>query len=377
MAPTRVGLVGLAPIDILEPIGGNWGVISHLKPILESPQYDVVAVCNSSVESARKSIEFHKLPDTVKAYGNPEDLANDSNVDLVVVSVNVAKHFILAQPALQNGKKVIVEWPLGATLKESEDLAALAASKGLQTAVGLQGRADPLIVKVKEILDKGAIGKVTSSVVMGCTSALPADIWLDSGLYYLDMDSGGNEFYINFGHFLDTFIHTLGDFETVQSTLKTQHPIVPIFSMEKQTIVDPAYKKTAPDHMLVQGVLTSGAVAAISFRKAKKPVDDLSIRWLITGTEGEIEVTVPEGHFQMGPDGSTLRMRVGKEGEVEDVSFKDATVPEHVQKAPPVGRNTARVYEAFGNDQTKYADFESALKTHKLLDQIARDAKYI
>ena len=200
MAPTRVGLIGLAPIDVLEPIGGNWGVISHLKPILESPQYDVVAVCNSSVESARKSIQFHKLPDTVKAYGNPEDLAKDPNVDLVVVSVNVAKHFILAQPALQNGKKVIVEWPLGATLKESEDLATVAASRGLQTAVGLQGRADPLIVKVKEILDKGAIGRVTSSVVMGCTSALPADIWLDSGLYYLDMDSGGNEFYINFGH---------------------------------------------------------------------------------------------------------------------------------------------------------------------------------
>lgn len=200
MAPTRVGLIGLAPIDVLEPIGGNWGVISHLKPILESPQYDIVAVCNSSVESACKSIEFHKLPDTVKAYGNPEDLAKDPSVDLVVVSVNVAKHFILAHPALQNGKKVIVEWPLGATLKESEDLAALAASKGLQTAVGLQGRADPLIVKVKEILNKGTIGRVTSSVVMGCTSALPADIWLDSGLYYLDMHSGGNEFYINFGH---------------------------------------------------------------------------------------------------------------------------------------------------------------------------------
>jgi predicted dehydrogenase len=176
---------------------------------------------------------------------------------------------------------------------------------------------------------------------------------------------------------LDTFTHTLGDFETIQSTLKTQHPVVPIFSMEKQTIVDPAYNKTAPDHMLVQGVLTSGAVAAISFRKAKKPVDDLSIRWLITGTEGEIEVTVPEGHFQMGPDGSTLRLRVGKEGEVQDVSFKEAAVPEHIQKAPVVGRNTARVYEAFGQDQEKYADFESALKTHKLLDQIARDAKYI
>ena len=54
------------------------------------------------------------------------------------------------------------------------------------------------------------------------------------------------------------------------------------------------HPKTAPDHILVQGELANGALASISFRKARKPVDALGLRWLITGTKGELEVTFPE-----------------------------------------------------------------------------------
>lgn len=200
MSPTRVGLVGLAPNNSPHSQMSNWGVLSHLKPILNSPKYELVAVCNSSVESASKSIAFHKLPDSVKAYGNPEDLANDPNVDLIVVSVNVGKHFILTKPALLQKKDIFVEWPLGATLEEAEELTRLAEENGVKTAVGLQLRADPLIAKVKELVQSGSIGTITSSVAWGCSSVIPADIWIAEATYYLDMKTGGNEYHIFFGH---------------------------------------------------------------------------------------------------------------------------------------------------------------------------------
>jgi len=52
-----------------------------------------VAVANSSIESAQASINVHKLGTSVKAYGNPSDIANDPDVDLVLVSVNVDQHY--------------------------------------------------------------------------------------------------------------------------------------------------------------------------------------------------------------------------------------------------------------------------------------------
>lgn len=197
MSPIRVGLMGLSATDVTAAQPRNWGVLAHMKPLLDSPNYELVAVCNSSVESARKSIAFHKLPDTVKAYGSPEDLSNDPDVDLVVVSVHVSKHLMLAKPALLQKKDVFVEWPLGATVEEAEELTQLAKEQGVKTVVGVQFRADPLLKKVKELIDSGSIGRVTSSVATACSNA---DVWLAEASYYLDFKSGGTEFTIYFGH---------------------------------------------------------------------------------------------------------------------------------------------------------------------------------
>ena len=66
--------------------------------MLASPHYQIVAVANSSVESAQASIDAHKLGTSVKAYGTPSDIANDPNVDLVLVSVNVVHHYKYVLP---------------------------------------------------------------------------------------------------------------------------------------------------------------------------------------------------------------------------------------------------------------------------------------
>lgn len=73
MSPIRVALVGLSANDTSVTAVGNWGILAHMKPLLASPHYELTAVCNSSVASAQRSIAFHKLPSTVKAYGSVED----------------------------------------------------------------------------------------------------------------------------------------------------------------------------------------------------------------------------------------------------------------------------------------------------------------
>lgn len=202
----RVAIIGLSAHDGTGFRTGNWGVQAHLAPLILSPHYTIVAICNSTTKSAQAAIDFHKLPSSVKAYGSPEELANDPDVDLVAVSVNVAKHFLLGKPALLTKKDVFMEWPLGASLGEAEELAQLANAQGVKTMVGLQLRADPLVTKIKGLLKEGSIGRVTSSMAWGCSSVIPADMWIADAAYYLDMKSGGNEFYIFFGHSMVVYI---------------------------------------------------------------------------------------------------------------------------------------------------------------------------
>lgn len=176
---------------------------------------------------------------------------------------------------------------------------------------------------------------------------------------------------------LDTFTSVLGGFKTLQSTLKTLAPTVPVINTKTGQQVNPAYPRTAPDHMLVQGELSSGAVASLSFRNAKAPVDGLGLRWLITGTKGEIEITIPEDHLQMGPAERSIRLRNWKDDKVHVVDFEEEEEPVHVSSVPHPGTNTARLYEAFATNSGRLADFEQGLETHELLEKIAKAAQFI
>jgi predicted dehydrogenase len=64
MAPTRVGFIGLSK--------SGWAPGAHLPELKANPDYEIVAICNSSIESSQEAIKLYELPSSVKAYGNPE-----------------------------------------------------------------------------------------------------------------------------------------------------------------------------------------------------------------------------------------------------------------------------------------------------------------
>jgi predicted dehydrogenase len=80
------------------------------------------------------------------------------DVELVVISVNVQSHYALAKPALQAGKDVFMEWPVGINVEEAEELTQIAHDKGIKTMVSLQARPSPIVQKIKEIIAGNDIG---------------------------------------------------------------------------------------------------------------------------------------------------------------------------------------------------------------------------
>lgn len=208
MARIRVGLIGLSTAKTFTG-RGCWTAVSHLPALLQSPEYEIVALANSSVESAKRSIAAQGLPESTKAYGSVDDLADDPDVDLIVVSVRVENHYELAKSALLKNKNVFVEWPMAANTAEVEELAALAKKNNVQTFIGAQGRASPMMQKLKEIISSNKIGRVLSSSVVACSLSRSVDVWPESLKSYLDMESGGNEFTIIFGHCKPQTIHPI------------------------------------------------------------------------------------------------------------------------------------------------------------------------
>ena len=64
--------------------------------------------------------------------------------------------------ALNAGKHVYTEWPLGRTTAEAVEMADLAREKGVRNMVGLQSRTNPVLLYVKDLVASGYVGEVMS-----------------------------------------------------------------------------------------------------------------------------------------------------------------------------------------------------------------------
>lgn len=130
-------------------------------------------------------------------------MAKDSNVDLIVCTTRVDKHFDTISPALRAGKNVYVEWPLATSAAQARELLQLAEASSVKfTAVGLQARLSPDIKTVKRLLEEGRIGKPLSSTWIGYADNL-GESTTPKWKYLGQRESGGNLVSIFLGHVAD------------------------------------------------------------------------------------------------------------------------------------------------------------------------------
>lgn len=143
----RLGIIGLSA----DPQA--WATMAYVAPLKGAlaSQYKITAIATSSPDTAKASAKAHGLPEE-KAYSNPDDIANDPDVDMVVVSVKAPMHKQLTMPALKAKKEVFVEWPLGSSLQEAQEMAELAKKQGVRNYVMLQARTQPVFIKVNPCL---------------------------------------------------------------------------------------------------------------------------------------------------------------------------------------------------------------------------------
>ncbi len=114
-------------------------------------------ICDSSpalLESlAAKFPGLKTETDYRKIFANPE-------IKGVVISTPAVTHYALGREALLAGKDIFVEKPLSLTAAEGSELVDLAARLGRVLLVGHILEYHPAIVKLKELVDKGELGRI-------------------------------------------------------------------------------------------------------------------------------------------------------------------------------------------------------------------------
>lgn len=347
MAPIRVALVGLSASAKV-----TWAADAHL-PYLLSPRgkkhYELTALLNSSVEAAEAAKNTFNLP-TVKAYGDPAALAADPEIELVVVNTRVDVHLAVVEPSLQAGKAVFVEWPLTEDLKSAIQLTGDRPVPN--SIIGLQGRVASIILRLKEILASGIVGKVFNSEIRAYGNLIARDGLPDSLAYFADRKIGGNPISIHYGHMIDYAHEVLGDWQDFSVRAQVQRPNLDVLGSNGEVIK--SVKSDVPDYISVQGTLKNnkgvtipGALLTVTFRLGQPFKNDPGFVWTINGEKGELRLTAP-GLFLMSGDSYDGPVKIEFHDHKEDV-LKELVWdwPNWQKELGLRARSTGELYERF------------------------------
>lgn len=353
----RVGIVGAT----VTPGGSGWGANAHVPALHALLEYELKAVCTAHDATAKASAEKYGA---ALAFHSMDDMVAHPDIDLVVVCVRVPGHYELVMKSLRAGKPTFCEWPLGATLKEAEEMAGLAREKSVRTIVGLQARSDPTVMYARELITQRYIGEVLAVHLSVLAAAQlergPGRIWQGQ------RRAGANTLTIAGGHAIEAMCTILGEFAEVSARIATRIKVWRNTDTGENVSVD------SPDVINAAGRLQNGAEASVQI--ASVPFGGGSTRLDIYGRAGAITLAAG-GALSVGPN--RLLSTRGREAATE------LEVPDRFKLAPagtPAGspRNVAQAYKRFvdtmGNAGGFDADFDLAVRRHRLIDAIERSA---
>ncbi|MCC6473146.1 MAG: Gfo/Idh/MocA family oxidoreductase [Burkholderiales bacterium] len=349
----RLGLIGAN-------VQSNWGSRTHLPALAKSEDVELTAVCTTRPETAE---EARRMYGAKLAFHDYRAMVASPEVDAVAVVVRAPLHYETTRAALEAGKHVYTEWPLGRTTAEAQELTALAHAAGVCHTIGLQARVNPVIVHMKALVDSGYVGEVTACHV----SLMRAGVLTrtSSRTWQRDATLGANTHTIAWGHSIDALRFVAGDFRRLSGIVATQ--IREWFETDTRRTVP----VTSPDHVLASGQLVNGAV--VSAHIAAIPWAGSGYRMEIYGREGTL---VAHGDV-WGPQLAGVQLLGAHGGNtLAPITPPDALF--HFRAGDPRedAFNIGQMYHAFAqairSGERRQPSFDTALEVHRLVDAVAQ-----
>ena len=347
----RLGFVGAN-------VNSTWSSQSHFPALLASPDVELTAVCTTRPESAE---EARQALGAKLAFHDFRAMVVSPEIDAVAVVVRVPSHYEPTKAAIEAGKHVFTEWPLGRNTSEAEELADLARKKDVRTAVGLQSRVSPALLYVKELIENGYVGEKLSCHVTtmrgGAVERSSSETW------QRDASLGANTLTIANGHVIDALRFVAGNFTRVACMVSTQT------KQWYETDTEQFVEVTSPDNVRVSGQLESGAAASVHVGAV--PWAGSGFRMEIYGREGTLVVTGSVSSQR----GEMLRVQ----GARRSNELQGLDIPERFVYVPPdfptgdpfnVGQLYTKFAESVRTGKSRLPTFDVAVDLHRFIDTI-------
>lgn len=342
----RVGIIG-ANAKV------GWAKVSHIPAINGIPGLKLAAVATSNEHSARQAAEAFGAD---LWYSDPLAMIRDERIDLITISVKVPAHRELVLAALEAGKAVYCEAPLGRSVAEAEEMASAAGS--LHTAIGLQGRLNPAVRRAAELVSSGSIGRPLNARIVSTNVGIGPEM-PSSYDFYNKASSGANTLTISGGHTLDLVEAVLGAIIEVDARTEILWPIVKLTDTGEESV-----RETA-DYVSILGKTDAGAVFTADIYGGVATEATRS-SFEIRGSEGWLRLTGDHPYSFQGGDVKLTSNLPFATPEAASVSggFMGAAI------------NVGEVYASFVRDlhadSYRTPGFEHALHNARLIEAVRR-----
>ena len=261
---------------------------------------ELVAVMRRSGEKAADFATRHQVP---KWYNDAESLINDPDVNAIYIATPPNVHAYYTDMVARAGKPVYVEKPMARTYGECMAMIEACQNYRVPLFVAYYRRALPNFLKIKELVDTGAIGHIRLVQINLFQSIDPDLIAASEENWRVNPEiSGGGYFYDLASHQLDFLDFLLGPIRKVSGNALNQ-----------------AGMYTAEDIVTGSIVFESGVLGSGSWCFSTSKISEIDMTTII-GSKGQITYS------------TFSDSRVWVDSEIIGKKEYQFTMPKHIQQ---------------------------------------------
>jgi predicted dehydrogenase len=143
----KVGVVGVGEISIE----------SHLPVLKRLGSVELAAVCDRQLAVAKDVAAKFGIS---RVYGDLGDMLLKEKLDVVDICTPPKTHASLAIQAMEAGCNVLCEKPMATSVQEADQIVDSSRKNGVKFCVAHQNLCNPVVIKARELVASGAIGKI-------------------------------------------------------------------------------------------------------------------------------------------------------------------------------------------------------------------------
>jgi predicted dehydrogenase len=299
-----------------------------------APDGTLHSVASRQRAQAEELAHEHDIP---RVHADWRTLVADPEIDAVYVSTPVDLHAEMTVAAARAGKHVLCEKPMALTHAECRSMIRAARRAGVRLGIAYYRRFYPVVVRLKQLLDAGAIGTPVLAEVVVAESFNPDGRNAPRRWLVQRRHSGGGPMMDLGCHRIDLLVHLLGDVRAAHGVLRNVK-----------------YRnRDVEDHATAALAFASGATGQITATHCFEQPED---RLAIFGTEGKLVVS------HLGAGRLEAHMRSGASTD---------ELPPHTNLHAPLIEEFNR---AVLGGRDPFVTGEEGARTSRVLDRIYRRA---